>query len=195
MKREIEIIAYSAERTGVSKKDGQQWYNRDIVVQWFEEGPNGRYEQQTVVSINKRLNPVLLESAVKNRENLLRAVLAVTAAVALATCALMLVRRGQRVRQADAMRAEAVSMEASYNDIVSRKEALKKERESLEAEEAELLQQIVDAEDDTGKRLEWVAEVEGYLSQEAAYSQEAYSLEQEIASLEAWLSREAAGGQ
>ena len=131
----------------------------------------------------------------KNRENLLRAVLAVTAAVAMATCALMLVRRGQRVRQADAMRAEAVSMEASYNDIVSRKEALKKERESLEAEEAELLQQIVDAEDDTGKRLEWVAEVEGYLSQEAAYSQEAYSLEQEIASLEAWLSREAAGGQ
>ena len=70
MKREIEIIAYSAERTGVSKKDGQQWYNRDIVVQWFEEGPNGRYEQQTVVSINKRLNPVLLESAVKNRERI-----------------------------------------------------------------------------------------------------------------------------
>jgi hypothetical protein len=70
MKREIEIIAYSAERTGVSKKDGQQWYNRDIVVQWFEEGPNGRYEQQTVVSINKRLNPLLLEQAVKNREKI-----------------------------------------------------------------------------------------------------------------------------
>ena len=43
MKREIEIIAYSAERSGVSSKSGEMWYNRDLVVQWFEEGPNGRY--------------------------------------------------------------------------------------------------------------------------------------------------------
>ena len=70
MKREIEIIAYSAERSGVSSKSGEQWYNRDLVVQWFEEGPNGRYEQQTVVSINKKLNPLLLEQAVKNREKI-----------------------------------------------------------------------------------------------------------------------------
>ena len=70
MKREIEIIAYSAERSGVSSKSGEQWYNRDLVVQWFEEGANGRYEQQTVVSINKRLNPLLLEQAVKNREKI-----------------------------------------------------------------------------------------------------------------------------
>ena len=70
MKREIEIIAYSAERSGISSKSGEMWYNRDLVVQWFEEGPNGRYEQQTVVSINKRLNPALLEQAVKNREKI-----------------------------------------------------------------------------------------------------------------------------
>lgn len=70
MKREIEILAYSAERSGVSSKSGEQWYNRDLVVQWFEEGPNGRYEQQTVISINKKLNPVLLEQAVKNREKI-----------------------------------------------------------------------------------------------------------------------------
>ena len=70
MKREIEIIAYSAERSGVSSKSGELWYNRDLVVQWFEEGPNGRYEQQTVVSINKKLNPLLLEQAVKNREKI-----------------------------------------------------------------------------------------------------------------------------
>ena len=70
MKREIEIIAYGAERTGVSSKSGEQWYNRDLVVQWYEEGANGRYEQQTVVSINKRLNPLLLEQAVKNREKI-----------------------------------------------------------------------------------------------------------------------------
>ena len=70
MKREIEIIAFGAERTGVSNKSGEPWYNRDLVVQWFEEGPNGRYEQQTVVSINKRLNPLLLEQAVKNREKI-----------------------------------------------------------------------------------------------------------------------------
>ena len=70
MKREIEILAYGAERTGVSSKSGEQWYNRDLVVQWFEEGANGRYEQQTVVSINKKLNPLLLEQAVKNREKI-----------------------------------------------------------------------------------------------------------------------------
>ena len=67
MKKEVEIIAYSAERTGISQKSGEQWFNRDIVVQWFEEGANGRYEQQTVVSVSKRLNPQLLEDAVKNR--------------------------------------------------------------------------------------------------------------------------------
>lgn len=70
MKREIEIIAYSAERSGVSTKSGETWTNRDLVVQWLEEGANGRYEQQTVVSINKRLNPLLLEQAVKNREKI-----------------------------------------------------------------------------------------------------------------------------
>ena len=70
MKRETEILAYSAERSGVSSKSGEMWYNRDLVVQWFEEGANGRYEQQTVLSINKRLNPVLLEQAVKNREKI-----------------------------------------------------------------------------------------------------------------------------
>lgn len=70
MKREIEILAYSAERSGISSKSGEMWYNRDLVVQWFDEGANGRYEQQTVVSINKRLNPVLLEQAVKNREKI-----------------------------------------------------------------------------------------------------------------------------
>ena len=70
MKRQIEILAYSAERSGISSKSGEMWYNRDLVVQWFEEGPNGRYEQQTVVSINKRLNPLLLEQAVKNREKI-----------------------------------------------------------------------------------------------------------------------------
>lgn len=67
MKKEVEIIAYSAERTGVSQKSGEQWYNRDLVVQWFEEGANGRYEQQTVVSVSKRLNPKMLEDAVKDR--------------------------------------------------------------------------------------------------------------------------------
>ena len=67
MKKEIEIIAFSAERTGTSSKSGEQWFNRDLVVQWFEEGANGRYEQQTVVSVSKRLNPDLLEDAVKNR--------------------------------------------------------------------------------------------------------------------------------
>lgn len=67
MKREIEIIAYSAERTGISAKSGEQWFNRDLVVQWYEEGANGRYEQQTVMSCNKRLNPQLLEDAVKQR--------------------------------------------------------------------------------------------------------------------------------
>lgn len=67
MKKEIEIIAYSAERTGTSSKSGEKWYNRDLVVQWFEEGANGRYEQQTVVSVSKRLNPDLLQDAVKNR--------------------------------------------------------------------------------------------------------------------------------
>ena len=70
MKRVVEILAYSAERSGISSKSGEMWYNRDLVVQWFEEGANGRYEQQTVLSINKRLNPLLLEQAVKNREKI-----------------------------------------------------------------------------------------------------------------------------
>lgn len=70
MKKEIEIIAYSEERTGISGRSGEQWFNRDLVVQWLEEGANGRYEQQTVVSIGKRLNPKLLEDAVKNREKI-----------------------------------------------------------------------------------------------------------------------------
>ena len=67
MKKEVEIIAYSAERKGVRQKIGEQLYNRDLVVQLFEEGANGRYEQQTVVSVSKRLNPKMLEDAVKDR--------------------------------------------------------------------------------------------------------------------------------
>ena len=70
MRKEVEIIAFSAERTGIGGKSGEQWYNRDLVVQWFEEGANGRYEQQTVVSVSKRLNPDLLEDAVKNRRKI-----------------------------------------------------------------------------------------------------------------------------
>ena len=70
MKKEVEIIAYSAERTGISAKSGEQWYNRDLVVQWFEEGANGRFEQQTVVSVSKRLNPYLLEDAVRQRQKI-----------------------------------------------------------------------------------------------------------------------------
>ncbi|MBR4459752.1 MAG: hypothetical protein IKS31_12405 [Clostridia bacterium] len=111
--------------------------------------------------------------------------------IALATCALLVVQHRNRAGKAAGIQARANSAEAYYDAVVASKEALIKIRETLEAEEMELEQQIADAKSDAKKRLDKVAEWEAYLSREAAASAEAWRLEKEIASLEAWLSAEA----
>lgn len=66
MKKLVEILAYAPERE-YTRIDGQKGYGRSVVVQWMDEGANGRYEQSTVVEVNGRMDEDMLASAKENR--------------------------------------------------------------------------------------------------------------------------------
>lgn len=66
MKKQVEILHFAPERT-YTKRDGSNGYSRSIVVSWMEEGPNGRYEQSTVIETSTRLDENKLNEARTNR--------------------------------------------------------------------------------------------------------------------------------
>lgn len=66
MKRTVEILEFTPERV-YQKQDGTTGYGRSIVVQWFEEGQNGRYEQSTVLEVSSHLDEGKLLAAKQQR--------------------------------------------------------------------------------------------------------------------------------
>lgn len=66
MKKTVEIVEYSQERDYL-KKNGEVGYGRNVVVQWMEEGLNGRFEQSTVLEVDGRLDEKMLLQAKQNR--------------------------------------------------------------------------------------------------------------------------------
>ena len=118
-------------------------------------------------------------------ERAYRVALAAALAVALVTCAVLFLQHRSRSADIAAMRKEAAALKAEYDDTVARKESLEAEIKSIEAEEKKLELDIANAKKDASDRSGWVEEIEGYLSREAAASEEAWRLEREIAGLEA----------
>lgn len=70
MKVTAEILRYGAEKSGVSSSTGRQWMMRDVTIQWFDEGANGRYEQQTVMTASQPLDEKKLDEAIASRKQM-----------------------------------------------------------------------------------------------------------------------------
>lgn len=66
MKKTVEVIAYTPERS-YTKKNNETGYGRSVVVRWMEEGLNGRFEQSTVIEVDGRMNESLLAAAKEQR--------------------------------------------------------------------------------------------------------------------------------
>lgn len=66
MKKNVEIVSYSEERSYV-KRNNETGYGRSVVVTWMEEGSNGRYEQSTVCEVDGIMDAEKLDEAIKSR--------------------------------------------------------------------------------------------------------------------------------
>lgn len=66
MKKNVEIVSYSEERS-YTKKNNEMGYGRSVVVTWMEEGANGRFEQSTVCEVDGIMDTAKLDDAIKNR--------------------------------------------------------------------------------------------------------------------------------
>ncbi|MBR4711461.1 MAG: hypothetical protein IKP10_05465 [Clostridia bacterium] len=121
----------------------------------------------------------------------LTAVTAAVMAAALLLCLGLWLRHGERLRREAGLIAEYESTEAYYDHVVGSKEALLTELAAASEKVGELAAEITTQQRGIDNAADWIAMMRRYESAEAAASEEAYRLEQELASLEAALGPQA----